>query len=118
MFFLGTYAMIPVAVTVLLLLVMIPFNTIEEERSFISIRQRWIIGTTILVGSAICSYFLYQYAKVGLKKHFFNNGEIVCNYKKENIIIQKEAHYMLKDGYFIKDGIAIDIDNCKYLKDK
>jgi len=117
MFFLGTYAIIPVTVTVLLLLVMIPLISLEK-RSSISIRQRWIIGTTILVGSAICSYFLYQYTKDGLKKHFFNNGEIVCNYKKENIIIQKEDHYMLKDGYFIKDGAAIDIDNCKNLKNK
>jgi len=118
MFFLGTYAVMPAMIAVLLLLAMIPFNIIEKGRSFISIRQRWIIGTTILVGSAICSYFLYQYAKDGLKKHFFNNAEIVCKYKKENIIIQKEAHYMLKDGYFIKDGVAIDIDGCKNLKDK
>jgi len=118
MFFVGTYAVMPVMIMVLLLLlIMLPLDINEGKRSFIGIKTVWITGAALLISSIIVSYFLYQTTKVELEKHFLENRAIVCSYKKENIIIQKDANYTLQDDYFIKNSVAIDIDNCKRLEE-
>lgn len=117
MFFLGNYETVIMIITVfILLLIMLSLN-IDEKKSFISTKTLWIIETVILVSFIVISYFSYQSQKVKLKKHFLENGIIVCRYKKENIVIKKDANYILKDEYFIKGNIAIDIDKCKSLEE-
>jgi len=118
MFFLGTYAAMPIMIVVfLLLLVILSLNIDEEKSSFICIKTVWTTGAVLLVSSILGSYFFYQSAKTELKKHFLENGTILCTHKKENVIIQKDTNYTLKDDYFIKNSVAIDIDSCKSLKD-
>lgn len=118
MFFLGDYILMPVMLMVFLFL-LIPIMIVlgGKKRNFISVKAVWIIEASLLISSIIVSYYLYQSTKAELKKHFLENRDIVCNYKKENIIIKKDANYILKDDYFIKDSVAIDMDNCKSLEE-
>jgi hypothetical protein len=120
--FLGDYAVIPVIsiifVSLLTLVLLLSFNVNKEQKSYITIKTVWIAEATLIVCSLIGGYLLYQYQKDSLTEYFLDNKEIVCNYKKLNIIIKKDANYTLKGNYFIKEDVVIDIDNCKNLEEQ
>ena len=116
MFFLEYYALMPVMIAILLLLMIVPyFNIGKDKRKFMGTKTVWIASDLLLIITMVSSYYFYQSAKTELKKHFLENEVVMCGYKNENIIIKKDVNYTLKDDYFIKNGIAIDIDNCKSL---
>ena len=117
MFFLGDYTVIPVMVmSILLFLMVLTFSVDGDEKGFIRVRIVWTIWAIMLVISILGSYYFYHSTKAEIKKNFLENRVILCEYKKDNIIIKKDANYTLEDDYFIKNGIAIDMDNCKSLE--
>jgi len=59
----------------------------------------------------------YQSAKEELIEKFNSNNNILCRHKNEFIVLNKDTNYIFKDGYFLKESVAIDIDGCKSLKE-
>lgn len=59
----------------------------------------------------------YQSAKEELIDKFNSNNNILCRHKSELIVLNKDRNYIFKDGYFLKESVAIDIDGCKSLKE-
>ena len=57
--------------------------------------------------------YYYSSAKREILNRFASDNDIVCKFNKNsNIIISQKKGYKLKDGFFIKDDMAVKLGSC------
>jgi len=111
------------AIILVLILLIISFISavyalIDAKNRNKSIKKYFKVEISLVMLIISVASIWYQGAKKELIENFNNNHNILCRHKQEFIIINKDANYVLKDGYFIKGNVAIDMDVCKRYSNK
>ena len=112
---------LPVAIIAVMLIfaLYVLYITYSKKDLTCCLKLLFGIESLVFLGIIITQVYFIPKFSSEIKEAFRNGSEIICKLKdKNNLVISSKRGYVLKSGFFIKNGVALGADRCMILQEK